>query len=153
MPARKPQRLKLRAIDPDDYQVLAACLQDALMPLAQMAFRRKERRFVALVRRFVWERQAADGATGRPATPLYQFDSGLRFEGVERVRHTGIDRSDSKSVLELLTIVTEPAAVTLVCAGGAAIRLEGRSIVAMVEDRGRAEAAPMTPRHDREPGS
>ena len=50
--------LRLRAMDEDDLQVIAACLQDALVPLREMAFMGEERRFMAAFNRFQWERLA-----------------------------------------------------------------------------------------------
>ena len=48
-------RLKLRARDPEDLRVLSACLQDALVPLADIAYLKPEQRFVLVVNRFMWE--------------------------------------------------------------------------------------------------
>ena len=46
------ERLRLRAVDPDDLSVIAACLQDALIPLSEMAYLADQRRFVAAFTRF-----------------------------------------------------------------------------------------------------
>lgn len=52
----KPPRLKLRARDAGDMDVVASVLQDALVPLTEATFQRRERRFVMVVNRFMWER-------------------------------------------------------------------------------------------------
>ena len=41
------ERLRLRAVDADDLSVIAACLQDALVPLSEMAYLPDQRRFMA----------------------------------------------------------------------------------------------------------
>ena len=41
-----PGRLRLRAADGDDIPVLSACLQDAVVPVADMAYLPSEARFV-----------------------------------------------------------------------------------------------------------
>src|SRR3546814_9083894 len=50
--ADKP--LKLRAHDPADMDVVAALLQDALVPLGDMTYLAKETRFVMVANRFRW---------------------------------------------------------------------------------------------------
>lgn len=57
------RRIKLRAVDGDDLQVVSACLQDALVPLREVAFLKKEARFVMVANRFRWE------LGGEPAKP------------------------------------------------------------------------------------
>jgi len=47
--------LKLRARDIADMDVIAACLQDALLPVAEMTFQPREGRFVMVANRFMWE--------------------------------------------------------------------------------------------------
>ena len=50
--------LKLRAHDAEDLAALAACLQDALVPLADVVYLKAEKRFVMVANRFMWERGA-----------------------------------------------------------------------------------------------
>jgi hypothetical protein len=59
--------LKLRASDPQDMDVIAALLQDALVPLVDMTFLAAEKRFVMVANRFRW--QADTQADDRPAAP------------------------------------------------------------------------------------
>jgi hypothetical protein len=49
-------RVKLRAHDIEDMDVIASLLQDALIPLSEIAYQRAERRLVMVVNRFMWER-------------------------------------------------------------------------------------------------
>ena len=44
--------LRLKAEDGDDLSVIAACLQDALIPLSEMVYLAEERRFLAAFTRF-----------------------------------------------------------------------------------------------------
>ena len=71
--------LRLRAEDAEDLQVVAALVQDAVMPASEMSFDRGKRRFACLLNRFRWEDKAAAEARGRP----------LREVGPERPRHAG----------------------------------------------------------------
>ncbi len=72
--------LKLRAHDAEDLGALAACLQDALVPLADVVYLKAEKRFVMVANRFMWERGAqkapapmaepGPGAGPESATPV-----------------------------------------------------------------------------------
>ena len=53
MPGTGP--LKLRAHDIEDLRALGACLQDALVPVADLAYLKAEKRFVMVANRFKWE--------------------------------------------------------------------------------------------------
>ena len=61
MPGTGP--LKLRVHDTEDLRALATCLQDALVPVADLAYLKAEKRFVMVANRFKWE----DGAQTTPA--------------------------------------------------------------------------------------
>ena len=58
-PADKP--LKLRAYDREDFAVVSAVLQDALVPTIDMAWLPGEQRFACVANRFRWERRAPAG--------------------------------------------------------------------------------------------
>ncbi len=53
MPGTGP--LKLRVHDTEDLRALATCLQDALVPVADLAYLKAEKRFVMVANRFKWE--------------------------------------------------------------------------------------------------
>lgn len=66
--------LKLRARDAADMDVLASCLQDSLVPVRDIAFLKKEKRFVMVLNRFKWEEVEDDEGIDR-AVRLLQVDS------------------------------------------------------------------------------
>lgn len=140
----KPGALKLRAEAAADYDVIAACLQDALMPLSEMTFRPEERRFIAVFDRFMWEHCAPASVNRRPP---FTIQTALRVEGVTAVRVRGIEQSQQKLILELLTIVPEPGAVSLMFAGGGALRLEGETLIAVCEDLSEPRRTVVAPQH------
>ena len=143
----KPKTLRVRAEAAADYDVIAACLQDALMPLSEMTFLSDDKRFVAVFDRFMWEHCAPMPHDRRPP---FSIQTALRVEGVEAVRLREIDQSNPRQLLELLTIVPEPGSVSMMFAGGGAIRLEGDALVCIVEDLSEPRPAPLAPRHDDE---
>lgn len=146
--------LRLRAEDAEDVTVLAACLQDATLRVADMTFQPKQRRFAMLLNRFRWEDENRVDARGKlvRALPHVRVPAGLHFDGVLRVQSSGIDRGDA-TPLELLSIVAEPhgdapaALLTLVFAGGGAVRLEVECVDAQMQDLGTPYPVRRAPRH------
>ncbi len=164
-------RLKLRARDPEDLRVLSACLQDALVPLADIAYLKPEQRFVLVVNRFMWESapeeselsaaveakaetttegdarfEDAEGA----APPYQRVNAGLTFDRVRAVRFRGFDARKRDEILNLLNIEAEPDAVTLSFSGGGAIRLEVSEILCHLEDVGQPWLTRWRPHHEGE---
>lgn len=152
------QPLKLRAEDAEDLTVLAACLQDATLRPTDMVWQPKQRRFALVLNRFRWEDERTADAKRRliRVDPHMRVAAGLHFDGVLRVRSSGIDRSDAKVVLELLSILAEPkeepaATLTLVFAGGGAVRLEVECIDAQMQDIGTPFPVRRAPQHKVDP--
>jgi hypothetical protein len=145
------ERLRLRAVDAQDLSVIAACLQDALVPLSEMAYLADERRFMAAFTRFQRER-AVD--PGQPEG-LTQSQSVLVLHDILAVRFRGLDSRFGAVRFELLTLISEPAAdglhITLLFAGDAAIQLDARTIAATLEDFGDPWPAATLPAHDWSP--
>jgi hypothetical protein len=148
----QPPRLLLRAADAEDLRVIAACLQDAILPLSDACFLAEERRFVLVVNRFRWEIESDE--TIEPETGLHErVLCGVRFEGVKRVASRGIDRRHQTLPLEILTVMVEEGlgpgeyALQVVFAGGGAIRLEVDRILCHLEDLDEAWPTPWRPHH------
>lgn len=141
--------LRLRALDQDDLQVIAACLQDALIPLREMAFMADDRRFMAAFNRFQWERLADP----EDMSALTLCQSVLKVDHVDAVHYRGLDGELDGVKFELLTIMTEPAEeggfkITLLFAGDIAIRLQVARLAATLNDFGEPWAADVAPSHD-----
>ena len=160
--AGKP--LKLRAHDPADMDVVAALLQDALVPQADMAYLAREKRFVMVANRFRWhgdpiedDRPAAPApqpvgedvafAEG-DAPPFERVNCGLCFDKVRRVRYRGLKPGGNDEILSLLTIDSRPKAITLIFAGDAAVHLEVEAIRCHLEDVGQPWPTRWRPQHD-----
>ena len=155
--------LKLLARDVADMDVIAACLQDSLLPVSEMTYQEREGRFVLVANRFMWElapkpphpvaeqsvERGGDAAfeDGEPRVPGYRVHSGVTFERVRRVRSKGIDFKDRGRILNLLTIGSEPRAITLLFSDGAAIRLELSAIRCHLRDLGEPWPTWSTPDH------
>ena len=138
--------LKLIALDAEDLSILSAHMQDAVMKVGDMAYLPHENRFAFIANRFDWTN------AGASETPL-RCRAALRFERVLSAKVTGIDLKDKRQTLNMLALQFEetsaPAGiVTIVCAGGAAVRLEVECLEAELKDLGAAWAAKGVPCHD-----
>ncbi len=154
--------LKLRAHDPEDMDVIAAVLQDALVPMTDVTFLRKEKRFILVVNRFNWSvgsdkdpNQPTPEPPGEDASfedqdgppPFERINSGVCFDKVVKVQSRGLPSGDKKEILNLLTIKAEPKAITLIFSEEAAIRLDVSAIRCHLEDLGRAWPTRWRPDH------
>jgi hypothetical protein len=148
--APEPELLRLRAADIEDLSIIASCLQDAILPVSEMAYAATEQRFVAVANRFRWERLSdGDG--------FERIRSALSFAKVRRCQLRHIDLRDRAFLLNLLTIDVQALeaggfAVTLLCAEDRAIRLEVDDIDMLMGDYGIPWTTSAAPRHqDDEP--
>ena len=161
--------LKLRARDPEDLDVIAALLQDALVPLKDVTFLRREKRFILVVNRFKWP-EAGDEATAPVAAesdpdqdaafedaaeppPFSRVNCGICFDRVLQVRAKNIDLTDREQILNLLTITSDRKSVTLLFSDGAAIRLEVSGLTCHIEDLGDGWPTRWRPHHDESDGA
>ncbi|MDX1484005.1 MAG: DUF2948 family protein [Alphaproteobacteria bacterium] len=166
--------LKLRAVDQEDLEVLSACLQDALVPVQDMRFLKDERRFVMVANRFCWENlggtaeqddtregtaddapdnapdNAQEGTQTAKAGAFERVHCGITFEHVSHVQARGFSpgaAADQGRLLEVLAILVEDGALTVVFSGGAAVKLEVDKVEAFVQDMGEPWPTLWRPRH------
>ena len=142
--------LKLRAEDADDLAVLSACLQDALVPVRDLAYVPDQKIFVFVANRFRWE------SGSRPVPGACQrILCAVTFSAVAGVSYRGVRRSDEDRILALLAIRAEAesigaTAILLEFSGHAAIRLEVARIQCRAKDLGEPWPTAWHPRHDAE---
>jgi len=136
--------LRLRARDAEDLAVLSAALQDAIVPVHDMTFLRRDRCFVMAVNRFCWEQpaQLVDGQEFWHRTLC-----GVRFHGIDSVRSRKLDLRDRSRMLDLLAIMAEEDGLLLSFADDVTLRLAGDGIDVLLEDRGEPWPTPQRPRH------
>jgi hypothetical protein len=137
--------LKLRAEDADDLAVISACLQDALVPVRDLAFDPVDGTFLFVANRFRWEneRRAMGGDDAFERTLC-----GIAFSHVTAVFYSGFRRADDARILPLLAIRSENGAVRLEFSGGASIKLEVSRILCHARDLGEPWPTRWQPRHD-----
>lgn len=144
--------LKLIALDHDDLQIISAHLQDAVVKVGEMTYLPRQKRFAMIVNRFDWQHAITAGEQKK--TSDRRLRTALRFERVLAAKVQGIDLKAKASVLSLLAIgfevgpVPPAGAVTLVFAGGGAIRLDIECIEAELSDLGAAWRTKRRPQHN-----
>lgn len=147
--------LKLLAQDAQDVQVIAAVLQDAIAPLADMTFRAQEKNFVMVVQRFCWDKavsgegqEAQPASEDEPALRIYErINCALDIEGVESVQTLGIDTANPATMLDLLTITVGQGGLEVIFAGGGKLRLNGQNWRMRLHDFGESWPTTHCPRH------
>ena len=164
--------LKLRARRAEDYEVVSALLQDALIPASEMDYLPEQRRFVVLANRFRWELSRDGPADTEPTanpesggrgavdasddarfhdvdahTHFQRTHCGLCFDRVKAVRRRGFKPGQSATLLNLLALTYDDGGITLEFSGGAAVRLVGRRIACHLEDLGESWPTKWRPSH------
>lgn len=141
---------KVMAKDSEDLAVIAACLQDALVPLSEIQYLPDEHRFIMLLNRFRWERQSsanagkaahnAADASFRDADDYYDTEQrihcGICIDLVSSVRSRGIDLKKRGAFMSLLTLQFDDGQLNLVFSGGGIIQLTVDSLSVFLKDMG-----------------
>lgn len=149
--AEHEPRLRCRCADAEDISVLAAFLQDALLPLIDMRWLPEERRFLLVANRFCWEMTRLPRADG--GRPLFcRTLCAVTVEEVTRVKTRGIDQNDRGQIFDLLTLGCDfrpegGYSLALIFAAAKTIRLDVASIRVTAEDYGDPWPTPSLPHH------
>ena len=150
--------LKVIARDAEDLAVVAACLQDALIPLNEMRYLPQERRFIMVANRFRWERVAQADQEQVPEGDA-SFDSdedfgarqrtnaGICIDRVLAVRSRNIDRSKPDEFLSVLSLQLEGNKLSFLFAGGGVIQVEIEALALYLSDLGKAWPTQWQPDH------
>jgi hypothetical protein len=144
--------LRLVAQDAEDLKVISTLVQDAVLPVTELKYDAKRRRFALLLNRFRWEDRVEAERVGRA---YERVRSVLVVEDVRKVQSLGFDRTDKDLVLSLLSMSFEPGEdgtgrLTLTLAGDGAIALDVEALDLRLDDVTRPYRAPSgkVPRHE-----
>jgi hypothetical protein len=136
--------LRLVAQDADDLKVISTLVQDAVLPVTELKFDPRRRRFALMLNRFRWEDREHAERVGRA---YERVRSVLVVEDVGKVQSMGFDRADSDLVLSLLSVTFTPGEegagrLTLTLAGDGAIALDVEALEVRLDDVTRPYRAP-----------
>jgi hypothetical protein len=142
--------MRLKAEDNEDLTVLSTILQDALVPVGDMAYLPDERRVAMVVNRFCWECCPDEQAIRNE--PLQQrVLTALVIDHVTGVKSQGIDREQRGHLLEVLAIqhVGNGAApvIEILFSGDQALRVTVERISARLEDLEEPYPTTWRPKH------
>ncbi|MDX2028654.1 MAG: DUF2948 family protein [Alphaproteobacteria bacterium] len=136
------KRLKLKARDAEDIQVISAVLQDSIAPVCDMIYRPEEKNFIMVVHRLRREGDAAQG--------LERICCAVNIKGVESAQMQNIDLHQQERMLDLLAALPEGQSLQFVFAGGPKIKLQLSDWAMIVEDFGESWPASCNPCHEAE---
>lgn len=136
--------LRLVAQDVEDLKVISTLVQDAVLPVTELRFDPRRRRFAMLLNRFRWEDRIEAEQVGRAYERVRSL---LVVEDVRKVQSTGFDRADADLVLSLLSMEFAPGEdgtgrLTLTLAGDGAVALDVETLDLRLEDVTRPYRAP-----------
>ncbi|MBS0530899.1 MAG: DUF2948 family protein [Proteobacteria bacterium] len=128
-------RRKLIALDADDFAVISANVQDAVVRVGDIIWRRDENRVVLGMVRVDWDGSLTQGVRPR------RLHSALRFDRVLSCKSRNIDPELPDAALDLLAIEFRPGdapggQIVLLFAGGGAFRLDVECLECELADLG-----------------
>ena len=139
--------LKLIGKNQEDLKVISAHSQDSIVTVKDMIFLEKNRIFLMMVNRFMWE----DIEKG-----IYRKNKRIRcaikFEGILKVKSKKINQKNKNKRLECLAIkcnqiLNKNYEIVFFFAGGAAITLISESIEVVMHDLGVSWNVKHIPKH------
>ena len=126
--------LNLIGANEEDLKVISAYLQDSIVIVRDIVFLKKNKSFVMIVNRFMWE----DVEKGILRSNK-RVRSAVRFEGVIEVKSKNINQKNQDLVLELIAIDylknKDDYEVNLIFNNNAHISLRTDSIEVRLEDQ------------------
>jgi hypothetical protein len=136
--------LSLKAETPEDLAVMAALVQDAVLPITEIRYDPRSRRLALLVNRFRWEDRAMAEAARRPYERVQAL---LVIDDVQGVSSQGIDRQAADTILSVLALEWQPGedgtgTVQLTLAGDGAIAARVECLNLTLRDVTRPYLAP-----------
>ncbi len=135
-------KLRLRASDSSDLEVIAGAVQDSIFQVGQSRYDKAGLSFTLRLSRYMRETE----------TP-HRVESGLRFDGVLSVKSQGVDLSKQEAYAVILGLKYEandtPAGViSVTLAGGGVIQIEVEAIDVTLADIGDPRKTKRIPKHD-----
>ena len=139
--------LKLIGKNIEDLQVISAYCQDSVVKLKDIVFLKKNRTFVMMLNRFMWE-DAEKGAFRQNK----RIRCAIKFDEVLEVKSKKINQKNKNRLLECLAIkcnetVNNNYEINFFFAGGSIITLISEFIEVVMHDLGEAWNVKYFPKH------
>ena len=139
--------LKLIGKNQEDLKVISAYSQDSIVAVKDMIFLEKNKIFVMIINRFMWE----DIGKGTYKQNK-RIRCAIKFEGILKVKSKKINQKNKNKRLECLAIeyneiLSKNNEINFLFAGGGVITLISESIEAVMQDLGESWNVRHTPKH------
>jgi hypothetical protein len=139
--------LKLIGKSQEDLKVISAYFQDSIIAIKDIVFLKKNRIFLMLANRFMWE-----GIEKGIYRQNKRIRCALKFEGVLKVKSKKINQKNRNKSLECLAIkcnkiLSRNYEIKFFFAGGGVITLISESIEAFMQDLGTPWNVKYIPKH------
>ena len=139
--------LKLIVRNREDLKVISAYSQDSVVAIKDITFLKKNRIFVMLINRFMWE--YIERGINRQNK---RIRCALKFEGILKVKSKKINQKNKNKHLECLAIkcnqiLNKNYEIIFFFSGGAAITLISESIEVVMHDLGVSWNVKHIPKH------
>ena len=139
--------LKLIVRNREDLKVISAYSQDSIVAVKDITFLKKNRIFVMIINRFMWE--DIERGINRQSK---RIRCALKFEGILKVKSKKINQKNKNKRLECLAIkcnqiLNKNYEIIFFFAGGAAVTLISESIEVVMHDLGVSWNVKHIPKH------
>ena len=143
----KREGLKLLCRSIDDIKVISAYLQDSIVVVRDIVFLKKNRTFIMIVNRFMWE-DAEKGIFRKNK----RIRCALKFEDVIVVKSQNINQKNKKKFLECLAIkcvetIEKNYRINIFFSGNNIITIISEAIHVVMEDLGKQWDVKHVPSH------
>jgi len=147
MSADAINNLKLIGKNEEDLEVISAYCQDSLVSIKDIAFLKKNKNFVMMINRFMWE-DVEKGAFRQSK----RIRCAIKFDEILRVKSKKIDQKNKNRVLECLAIKCNEISsknyeIKIFFAGGSIITLISEFIEVVMHDLGESWTVKHIPKH------
>ena len=139
--------IKLIGKNEEDLKIISAYIQDSVVTVKDMVFLKKNRMFLLIVNRFMWE-NIVDNSNKQNQ----RIRCAIKFEGIFEVRSKKINQQNKEKRLEFLTIecnriLDKNYEIKFFFAGGSIITLISEFIEVSMHDLGKPWAVKHVPKH------
>ena len=139
--------LKLIGKNQEDLKVISAYSQDSIVAVKDMIFLEKNKIFVMLVNRFMWENIEKEAYKQNK-----RIRCAIKFEGILKVKSKKINQKNKNKRLECLAIecnkiLRKNNEIIFFFAGGGVITLISESIEVVMNDLGASWNVKYIPKH------
>jgi len=141
------KNLKLIGKNKEDLEIISSYIQDSIVSIGDMVFLEKNRIFLMIINRFMWE-----NVEKKISKQIKRIRCAIKFEEVLKVKSKKIDQKNKNTTLECLAIkcneiLNKNYETIFFFSGQGVITLIAESIEVVLHDLGEAWNVKHIPKH------